>query len=255
MAKASASRPSGQGGVNAARRERVSSDDPAATAARIVAELKAAGTAENRAGMARFGITGNTAGVSLAAMKPIARRHAHDHALAAALWRSGLHEARIMACDLDEPAKVTAKQMDDWAADFDNWALCDGACLHLFVKTPFVEDKIRQWAEDEREFVRRAAFSLLACYTVHGKAIPDKVFAGFLELIERHASDPRNYVRKAVNWALRQIGKHSGSLHRPALALARRLAAADDTSARWIGRDAEKELTDPKQIARLKTRG
>ena len=205
--------------------------------------------------MARFGITGNTAGVSLAAMKPIARRYRRDHALAAALWRSGLHEARIMAADLDEPAKVTPEQMDAWAADFDNWAVCDGVCLHLFVRTPFVEGKVRQWAADEREFVRRAAFSLLAAYTVHGKAIPDKVFAGFLELIERHAGDDRNFVRKAVNWALRQIGKHSVALHGPALALAEALAASDDRSARWIGRDAVKELTDPAQIRRLKARG
>ncbi len=229
--------------------------DPGREANAIVAELLAAGTAENRAGMAHFGITGTTAGVSLAAMKPIVRRYRPDHALAAALWRTGLHEARIMAADLDEPAKVTPKQMDAWAADFDNWAVCDGACLHLFVKTPFVEAKIRQWAEDDREYVRRAAFSLLACYTVHGKTIPDKVFADFLELIECHATDPRNYVRKSVNWALRQIGKHSQALHRPALALAAKLAASDDKSARWIGKDAVKELTDPKQLERLEARG
>ena len=160
-----------------------------------------------------------------------------------------------MACDLDEPAKVTPQQMDQWAADFDNWALCDGACLHLLVKTPFVEDKIRQWAEDEREYVRRAAFALIAVYTVHGKTIPDKTFAGFLEPVERYASDPRNYVRKAVSWALRQIGKHSLALHRPALALARKLAESDDKSARWVGRDAVRELTDPAQLARLKARG
>ncbi len=230
-------------------------DDASAEAQAIVAELTAAGTAENRAGMAHFGITGNTAGVSLAAMRPIARRYARDHALAEALWQSGLHEARIMACDLDEPAKVTPEQMDRWAADFDNWALCDGACLHLFVKTPFVEAKIRQWAKDERDYVRRAAFSLIAAYTVHGKAIPDKTFAGFLDLVERHANDPRNYVRKAVNWALRQIGKHSPALHRPALALAERLAASDDKSARWIGKDAVRELSNPKQIERIKVRG
>ncbi len=249
MAKVAASRPSGRRRVNAVNR------DPAETAARIVSELRALGTAENRAGMAHYGITGNTAGVSLTAMKPIVRRYARDHALAAALWRSGLHEARIMACDLDEPAMVTPEQMDQWAADFDNWALCDGACLHLFVRTPFVEEKIRQWAKDEREFVRRAAFSLIATYAVHGKTIPDKTFAGFLELVERHASDPRNYVRKSVNWALRQIGKHSQALHRPALALAEKLAASDDTSARWIGKDAVKELTDPRQLARLAKRG
>ena len=205
--------------------------------------------------MARFGITGNTAGVSLAAMKPIARRYCRDHRLAAALWQSGLHEARLPACDLDEPAKVTAEQMDAWAADFDNWALCDGACLHLFVKTPFVEEKIRQWAKDEREFVRRAAFALLVAYTVHGKAIPDKALAGFLDLVERTAWDERNFVRKAVNWALRQIGKHSQALHRPALALARKLAASENKAARWIGKDAVRELTDPAQLERLATRG
>lgn len=205
--------------------------------------------------MARFGITGTTAGVSLAAMKPIARRYRRDHALAAALWQSGLHEARIMACDLDEPAKVTPEQMDQWAADFDNWAVCDGACLHLFVKTPFAEDKIRQWAKDEREFVRRAAFSLIAVYAVHGKAIPDRTFAGFLGLVERSSTDPRNFVRKSVSWALRQIGKHSQALHRPALALARKLADSDDKAARWIGKDAVRELTDPAQIARIAQRG
>ena len=123
MAQASVNRPSGRRSVNAARRGAAAAGDPTEAAQAIVAELKAAGTAENRAGMARFGITGNTAGVSLAAMKPIVKRYARNHALAAALWQSGLHEARIMACDLDEPAKVTPQQMDQWAADFDNWAL------------------------------------------------------------------------------------------------------------------------------------
>ncbi len=145
--------------------------------------------------------------------------------------------------------------MDAWAADFDNWAVCDGACLHLFVKTPFVEAKIRQWAADERTFVRRAAFALIAVYAVHGKTIPDSTFAGFLELVERHAGDDRNFVRKAVNWALRQIGKHSPALHGPALALAETLAASGERSARWIGKDAVRELTDPKQLARLRARG
>ena len=223
----------------------------AQTAAAILAELKAAGSAENRAGMTRFGITGKAYGVSLAAMKPIIKRYRRDHALAAALWASGMHEARIMACDLDEPAKVTPEQMDAWAGDFNNWAVCDGACLHLFVKTPFVAAKIAEWAKDEREFVRRAAFSLIACYTVHGKKVPDKAFLPFLKLIERAAKDPRNFVRKSVNWALRQIGKRSAELHGPALALAERLAAADDKTSRWIGRDAVKELTSPAHLRRL----
>lgn len=228
--------------------------DPAAEARAIVLALQAAGTEENRAGMAHFGITGNTAGVSLAAMKPIVRRYRRNHDLAAALWASGLHEARIMACDLDEPAMVTPEQMDAWAADFDNWAICDGACLHLFIHTAFVEKKIQQWAKDEREFVRRAAFSLIACQTVHGKNVPDGMFLRYLKLVERHATDPRNYVRKAVNWALRQIGKRSLALHAPALALAEKLAASGDKTARWIGRDAVKELTDPVQVARLRAK-
>jgi 3-methyladenine DNA glycosylase AlkD len=249
-------RPAGEGlSSTSTRSAKLPVGHPEREAETIVAELRAAGTAENRAGMARFGITGNTAGVSLADMNPITRRYARNHALAAALWRSGLHEACLMACDLDEPDKVTPKQMDEWAAAFDNWALCDGACLHLFVRTPFVDDKIWQWAEDEREFVRRAAFSLIAVYTVHGKAIPDKTFAGFLDLIARHATDQRNYVRKSVNWALRQIGKRSLALHGPALALARKLAASEDKSERWIGKDAVRELTDPKQLERLKARG
>ncbi|MEX0852835.1 MAG: DNA alkylation repair protein [Bauldia sp.] len=228
--------------------------DPAAEAKAVVGELRAAGTAQNRAGMARFAITGDAAGVSLAAMKPIARRYRRDHAFAAALWRSGLHEARILACFLDEPDKVTSSQMDAWASDFDNWAICDGACLHLFVATPFVEEKIEKWAEDERQFVRRAAFSLIACYTVHGKTVPDPRFLPFLDLIEQGASDDRNFVRKAVNWALRQIGKRSKTLHCPALALARRLAASDDKTARWIGRDAVRELTDPVRVERMASR-
>jgi 3-methyladenine DNA glycosylase AlkD len=224
---------------------------PSGEAEAILRALKSAGTEENRAGMARFGITGQVFGVSLATMKPIIKRYRRDHELAAALWRSGVHEARIMACDLDEPAKVTPEQMDEWAAEFDNWAVCDGACLHLFVRTAHVEDKIRQWAKDEREFVRRAAFTLIACYAVHGKQAPDKRFLPFLKLIERYATDPRNYVRKAVNWGLRQIGKRSAALHGPALAVAERLAAADDKTARWIGRDAVKELSDPRQRDRL----
>jgi 3-methyladenine DNA glycosylase AlkD len=228
--------------------------DPAGEAVAVVRELRKAGTAKDRAGMARFGITGDVAGVSLAAMKPIEKRYARDHAFAAALWKTGLHEARIMACDLDEPDKVTSRQMDTWAGQFDNWAVCDGACLHLFVATPFVEEKIAKWAGDEREFVRRAAFSLIACYTVHGKKVPDERFLPYLDLIERHATDPRNFVRKAVNWALRQIGKRSSRLYRPALALAEKLAAADDRTARWIGKDAVRELSDPKRRAEIAAR-
>jgi 3-methyladenine DNA glycosylase AlkD len=221
----------------------------------ILAELKALGSEKNRAGLARYGINTERAfGVSLAAMAPIAKRHKRDHELAAALWRAGWHEARILAAIIDDPKSVTQAQMDRWAADFDSWDLCDQVSMKLFARTPYVGEKVRQWAEDEREFVRRAAFALIAGYTVHAKKAPDAEFLAFLPIIEKHATDPRNYVRKAVNWALRQIGKRSLALHRPALALAERLAASDDRTARWIGRDAVKELTDPVQMTRIRAR-
>ena len=193
----------------------------------VVAEIRALGSEKNRAGMARYGInTSRAFGVSMTALAPIAGRHRRDHELAAALWRTGWHEARVLAVLVDDPKAVTPKQMDQWAADFDSWDVCDQACMKLFARTPFVDDKVRQWAEDQREFVRRAAFALIAGYTVHAKKAPDEVFLAFLPIIEKHATDPRNFVKKAVNWALRQIGKRSLALHGPALALAERLAAS-----------------------------
>ncbi len=205
--------------------------------------------------MARFGINTERAyGVSMTTMRPIARRLKRNHALAQALWKSGMHEARILAALIDDPKQVTPAQMDRWVADFNSWDLCDQACMKLFARTPYVDDKVRQWANDEREFVRRAAFALIAGYTVHARKAPDAEFLAWLPLIERHASDPRNFVKKAVNWALRQIGKRNLALHAPALALAEKLAASDDRTARWIGRDAVKELTDPVQIERVRQR-
>jgi 3-methyladenine DNA glycosylase AlkD len=218
----------------------------------VLAELRALGSEKNRAGMGRFGINVDRAfGVSIAQIRPLARRYRLNHELAATLWASGFHEARLLACFIDDPKKVTPKQMDAWAAEFDSWDLCDQACLKLFVKTPFVDEKMPRWARDRREFVRRAGFALLAAYAVHGKDVPDSIFRANLALIENASTDERNFVRKAVNWALRQIGKRSASLHKPALALAKRLAASPDKTARWIGKDAVKELTDPFQLERI----
>ena len=226
--------------------------DIAGLADAIVEELRAAGSEENRAGQARFGINTQTAfGVSMATLRPLARRHKRDHRLAAALWRTGLHDARILAALVDDPAQVTPRQMDRWTAAFDSWDLCDQACMKLFVRTPNVDDKIRLWAADEREFVRRAGFALLASHAHKSKTATDTDFLAFLPLIERHATDPRNFVKKAVNWALRQIGKRNMALHGPALALAQKLAASEDRAARWIGRGAAKELSDPKQLERI----
>jgi 3-methyladenine DNA glycosylase AlkD len=205
--------------------------------------------------MARYGInTARAFGVSMAALKPIARRYRHDHRLALDLWASGYHEARLLAVLVDDPDRVTEAQMDGWAAAFDSWDLCDQACAKLFVRTPFAEAAIDRWARDDREFVRRAAFALIAAHALHAKERPDGVFTHHLELVERFASDERNFVRKAVNWALRQIGKRSRSLHPPALAVAERLANSENAAERWIGRDAVKELTAPAQLARLKAR-
>jgi 3-methyladenine DNA glycosylase AlkD len=235
------------------RSPKIRTAGPAADAKVVLAELRALGSEANRAGMARFGInTARAFGVSMAAMRPLARKHRRDHELAAALWASGFHEARILAALIDDPKLVTPRQMDSWVAEFDSWDVCDQVCLKLFVRTPFVADKIAKWAKDKREFVRRAAFALLAAYTVHGKAVLDEEFLPYLAIIEAHATDPRNFVRKAVNWALRQIGKHSRTLHGPALALAKRLAASDDRTARWIGKDAVRELSEPERVARLK---
>jgi 3-methyladenine DNA glycosylase AlkD len=227
----------------------------AATAASVVAELRALGSEAGRAGMARFGINADRAlGVSMAAMQPLEKRLRRNHALAGDLWATGIHEARILAALIDDPKAVTPAQMDAWAAESDSWDLCDQACMKLFAQTPYVADKVRQWAEDDREFVRRAAFALVAGYAVAAKKAPDEELLAFLPIIERHASDGRNFVRKAVNWALRQIGKRSMALHGPALALAERLAESPDRTARWIGRDAVKELTDAKQIARIEAK-
>ena len=219
----------------------------------VLAELRALGSEEGRAGMARFGINTEKAfGVSMAAARPLARKYKRQHDLALGLWATGIHEARILAALIDDPKLVTKKQMDAWAAEFNSWDLCDQACMKLFAKTPYVAEKVAKWAKDKREFVRRAAFATIAGYAVHAKRATDDEFLPFLKLIEAHATDPRNFVKKAVNWALRQIGKRSKALHAPALALAEKLAACEDKTARWIGKDAVKELSDPKQIARLK---
>lgn len=222
---------------------------------RILSELRALGSAENRAGMARFGInTANAFGVSMTAMRPLERRYRRRHDLALSLWATGKHEARILAALIDDPRLVTSKQMDEWVSAFDSWDLCDQACMKLFAKMPFVARQVARWAKDKREFVRRAAFATIAGYAVSAKTAADAEFLPFLDLIEAHATDGRNFVKKAVNWALRQIGKRSMALHGPTLALAERLAASDDRTARWIGKDAVKELTDPRQLTRLQER-
>lgn len=222
----------------------------------ILAALKELGSEHSRAGMARFGInTASAFGVSITAIRPLARQYRGKHDLALALWKTGRHEARILAAFIDNPALATPEQMDAWAGDLDSWDLCDQAAIRLFARTPFAIAKVAEWADDEREFVRRAAFATIAGYAVSAKKAPDSDFLPFFALIAAHATDSRNFVRKAVNWALRQIGKRSPSLHGRALKLATKLAASEDRTARWIGKDAVRELTDPAQVARIAKRG
>jgi 3-methyladenine DNA glycosylase AlkD len=208
-----------------------------------LAELRNQATEKTRAGMARYAIDAPSAiGVSMTDMKAIAKKLGKSHELAAALWREGWYEARMLACLVDDPKLVSLEQMESWAADFDNWAICDTACFCLFDRTPYAWIKVDDWAAREEEFVKRAAFALLASLTVHDKKAPDKPFLRGLEHVERAAADERNFVKKSVNWALRSIGKRSPALHAASLEVAGRLAASKEAAPRWVGKDALREL-------------
>ncbi|MBM3518863.1 MAG: DNA alkylation repair protein [Alphaproteobacteria bacterium] len=226
-----------------------------ATVEAVLAGLSALGREENRLGKARYGINVERAfGVGMAELRAMARRYRRQHALAVALWDSGWSEARHLAVLIADPRKVDDALMEAWVADFDSWDVCDGACMHLFARVPGAHDKVRPWAAREETYARRAGFALLAGLAVHDKRAPDAAFIGYLELIEAQADDERNFVRKAVNWALRQIGKRNLALNAAAIVTAERLAARPAKAARWIARDALKELQSPAVQARLRTK-
>jgi len=219
---------------------------------RWIAELRAQANPANVAGMARYGISiKGTLGVPVYAIRKLAKEAGRDHALAEQLWNSGIHEARILATLVDDPALVTARQMDRWARDIDSWDVCDHACHNLFRYSPLAWRKAEQWARAKAEFVRRAGFSLMAGLSKDRKAA-DEQFVLFLRLIAEAAGDDRNMVKKAVNWALRQIGKRSRRLHKMAIAAAEEIRRQESRSARWIGADALRELRNPATIARIK---
>jgi 3-methyladenine DNA glycosylase AlkD len=199
--------------------------------------------------MARFGINPkNTLGVPIPMLRSMAKEIGKNHALAEELWSSGIHEARILACMIDEPKTVTEEQMDRWVEDFDSWDVCDQCCSNLFDKTGFAYRKAVEWSGRKEEFVKRAGFVLMATLSVHDKKADDTKFADFLPLIEACAVDDRNFVKKAVNWALRQIGKRNLNLNKMAAATARKMRDMDSASARWIASDALRELaSDPVQ--------
>lgn len=223
------------------------------TASSIISSLKAKGSRRNVEGMARYGIVSRKVfGVSAPVLHGMAKEIGKCHELAAALWRTGIMEARILAAFIEQPDRVTPAQMDRWVKDFDSWAVCDGVCLHLFVKTPYAHQRALRWSRDEREFVRRAGFALMASLAVHDKGAKDVQFVKFLSAIRRAASDERNFVKKAVNWALRQIGKRNKRLHAQAIRAAEEIRRMDSHSARWIAGDALRELKSNAIQRRLK---
>jgi 3-methyladenine DNA glycosylase AlkD len=212
----------------------------------ILRKLEKRGSKANRDGMARYGIVADKVfGVSVETIRSMAKEVGKDHELALALWDTGWYEARMMTPFIDEPLRVTSSQMDAWARDFDNWAICDGLCFHLFDKTGHKWKKIQQWSSRKDEFVKRAAFALLAGVALHDKKETDAPFMKSLSLIERAADDERNFVKKGVSWALRSVAHRNKSLHAASLDLATRLAESDDKTERWIGKDVIKDITRP----------
>ncbi len=218
----------------------------------ILKQLKKHYNKENLEGMARYGIkTENAFGVSINELRKLARKIGHDHQLALGLWQTKIHEARILASMIDLPEMVTEHQMNSWAKDFDSWDLCDQCCKNLFGKTKFAYKKVFDWASRDEEFVKRAAFALMADLSVNDKNAEDDLFLNFLPIIKNNATDDRNYVKKAVNWALRQIGKRNEMLNREAIKTAKEILRIDSKTAQWIASDAIRELESQKVRERL----
>lgn len=218
----------------------------------LIEKLKSLSEPKNVKGMAKYGINPtNNLGISVSTLRPIAKEIGKDHKLALKLWSSGMHDARLLACFIEDPVKVTSEQMDSWAKDFDSWDVCDQACTSLFDLTPLAWKKVFEWAKRDEEFVKRAAFSIIAGLAVHDKKAGDKEFEQFSPLIKKHSVDERNYVKKAVNWALRIIGKRNLALNKQMIKLSKEIQKIDSKSARWIARDAIRELSSEKVQNRL----
>jgi 3-methyladenine DNA glycosylase AlkD len=219
----------------------------------LLTRLRRLRNARNIAGMARFGIVGEgRLGISMPELRKIAKETGKDHRLALQLWATHIPEAMIVAAMVAEPSRLTLQQADALAADFCSWDVCDQTCLNLFVESPLAWKMVSRWAQRKEEFVRRAAFALIACLAVHDKAANNRRFVAALKRVERASTDERNFVKKAVNWALRGIGKRNIALHAIALDTARRLHTSTSSSARWVGTDAMKELEKPAILRRIK---
>lgn len=217
-----------------------------------LSHIKSLAKPGNREGMARFGIRVDDAfGVSIYELRKIAKESGTDHKLALGLWETGNHEARILAGMIDDPALVTETQMERWVKDFNSWDMCDQVCSNLFDRTKYAYKKSVEWTKRDEEFVKRAGFVLMAALSVHDKHAADPKFEKFLPIIERHATDERNFVKKAVNWALRQIGKRNAHLNKKAIDVAERIGKTESKAARWIASDALKELRSDKVRKKL----
>ena len=213
----------------------------------IITQLKQLADPKKLEGMKRYGIDNSAAlGVSLPDIRLLAKSYKKQHELALELWQTGIHEARILASMVDDPAQVTPQQIDSWTNDFYTWDVCDQTCSNLFDRTPYALDKATEYSSSQKEFVKRAGFVLMACCAVHNKKADNMLFLPFLALIEREAWDERNFVKKAVNWALRQIGKRNVTLQQIAIETARRIALQPHKAAKWIAADALRELENRK---------
>lgn len=219
---------------------------------KVLSQLKSHSRPENLPSLSKFGInTEKALGISIPVLRKIAKGYKKDHLLAEALWKSEIHEARILASIIDDPLRLQEKQMDLWVKDFNSWDLCDQVCLNLFRKAPFAFEKAKAWIQEEGEFVRRAGFVLIATLAVHDKKAGNEEFSAMFPLIEKHSQDERNFVKKAVNWALRQIGKRNERLLQEAITVAEKIRSQDSKSAKWIANNALMELRSEKIADRV----
>ena len=225
-------------------------------AEQVIERLKLLGNPKSLEGMSRYGIQSTTSfGVSVPSLRKLAREIKRDHSLALSLWATGLHDARLLATMVEDPKQVTVTQMEAWVREFDSWDIVDGCCGNLFDKTPYAVDKAKEWSRREKEYEKRAGFAMMAELAVHDKNAADQVFLAFLPMIVEGSTDKRNFVKKAVNWALRQIGKRNMRLNKAAVSTATSIEKIDSGSARWIASDALRELRSPVVLKRLRKSG
>ena len=219
----------------------------------ILKEIEPFGNPKNVEGMRRFGILfEDSYGVPIPVLRNFSKKFKNDHKLAFALWKTNVHKGKLLAAFIENPDEVTDEQMQNWVKDFYSWDICDQVCSNVFDKTPYAYEKAIEWCKNEKEFIRRAGFVMMAVLAVHDKKAGNDKFVQFFPLIEKYSSDERNFVKKAVNWALRQIGKRNLQLNTKAIALANKIKKQNSKSARWIASDALRELKSEKIINRLK---